>query len=395
MADVMHMQLDRSLELLRGAPGTQSSALPQTRKRLGTVDAERIVAVVDLTIQRLELLILFQSEGSDNFIVSEDGSGPSAVVDALAAHRQAEAQHRMHSGDAESSARVMDSTRTLLRATTRAGAALPALISLTSKVEGGEEGPRLLLRQLRKLRKILFERLLMTVDEERKRQEYLSGLIERERDANEQIAQLQSEVNTAEEERSHEIAKRETTISRVLSDLEDITKQGQVASMRLERDAQRRIAKATAATEKKVSETDEDSRTKDKQYEEMRAKNKALEFEKRKRKLKTEVNIQRLIEEFDASMDDKQKEIDRLQSLYEEEKKQLDELSERFKKLEEEYDIIMEERRIERDRREKAADELAKMVRAALLVQKIWKAYRARKALKKSQGKKGKGKKKK
>jgi len=130
--------------------------------------------------------------------------------------------------------------------------------------------------------------------------------------------------------------------------------------------------------------------------EEQRAANRRNEKDLRKQKQKIEREIDSLIEEYDASMMEKQNEFDDVNKLYTDEKEQLKELEERFKVLEVEYDVIMAERKQERDRREAAADELAKMVKAAMLVQKFWRAFKARKALKKAQSKKGskKGKKK-
>ena len=62
--------------------------------------------------------------------------------------------------------------------------------------------------------------------------------------------------------------------------------------------------------------------------------------------------------------------------------------------------MIMEERRIARERREAAEQELRSAVKAATVLQSFWRAYKMRKALKAKKkkkgkkGKKGKGKKK-
>jgi len=53
-----------------------------------------------------------------------------------------------------------------------------------------------------------------------------------------------------------------------------------------------------------------------------------------------------------------------------------------------EYNAIMEEERLARERRQEAEAEMQRMVRAALLVQQVWRAFKARKALKKAQAKK-------
>ena len=65
-------------------------------------------------------------------------------------------------------------------------------------------------------------------------------------------------------------------------------------------------------------------------------------------------------------MQDEYEEID---AVYTKEKKQLNELEERFKTLQTEYDQIMEERRVAREKREAAERELQMCVGAATTIQ--------------------------
>ncbi len=64
-----------------------------------------------------------------------------------------------------------------------------------------------------------------------------------------------------------------------------------------------------------------------------------------------------------------QDEYEEIDGVYTEEKKQLNELEERFKTLQTEYDQIMEERRIARERREAAERELQQCIGAATTIQ--------------------------
>ena len=64
-----------------------------------------------------------------------------------------------------------------------------------------------------------------------------------------------------------------------------------------------------------------------------------------------------------------QDEFEEIDSVYTEEKKQLNELEERFKTLQTEYDQIMEERRVAREKREAAERELQMCVGAATTIQ--------------------------
>ena len=89
-----------------------------------------------------------------------------------------------------------------------------------------------------------------------------------------------------------------------------------------------------------------------------------------------------------------QDEYEMIDGVYTEEKKQLNELEERFKTLEEEYAMIMEEHRVAREKREELEKKLYTSVKAATTIQAFWRSFKVRKALKgkkKGKGKKGKG----
>lgn len=122
-------------------------------------------------------------------------------------------------------------------------AALPELMQAAAEVEDGQSGLGLALAKFRQLRALLFEKLLTTVDEERKRQEYLAGLIARESESNDEISKLEAEVSALEADRDGETSKREKTIQRVLEDLQLITQQGNFVADRVQKGAASRIAK--------------------------------------------------------------------------------------------------------------------------------------------------------
>ena len=113
----------------------------------------------------------------------------------------------------------------------------------------------------------------------------------------------------------------------------------------------------------------------------------------RKEKWKHETNVEGLLARYDDDMTKKQNEIDELEALYEEEKRQLQELEEKFKPLEEEYLKILDERRtLERIRRMEE-ESLNKKVKAAIIIQSYWRGFKLRKGLFKKKGKGKKGKK--
>lgn len=379
------------------------ASLTPARKRLATVDAERIIAVVDLTIKKLELLAVISQEEFPR-TKEELQMFPEGLANVFLSHDDY-AERFLDSKDPNSNTLLKNSTRGLLRKILGDARDVPGLLTSAAEVPDGDEGLELLIQSMRSLRKLLFERLLTTVDEERRRQEYLAGLIAREQECNEEIAKLQAQVQVVQDDRNAEVDKRERVIERVVKDLDAYALHGEAVARRVQKDAQKRIDKNNTVASGKIKElkvevygqkaSKDDPEVKEvkgreAELAEKRASNKVKENDLRKRKQRAETNIDRLIDEYDASMMEKQKEIDDINNLYKNEKVQLTELQERFKKLEVEYDIIMDERRNDRERREQAANELAKMVRGALLIQKFWRAYKARRAAKKA-AKKGKG----
>lgn len=86
-----------------------------------------------------------------------------------------------------------------------------------------------------------------------------------------------------------------------------------------------------------------------------------------------------------------QEEIEEIDVVYVVEKEQLAELREKYALLDQEYSQIKEERRVKQEQKEKAEKELAILVRAATLIQALWKGYLVRSLLRSKRKKKGKG----
>jgi len=120
------------------------------------------------------------------------------------------------------------------------------------------------------------------------------------------------------------------------------------------------------------------------QLKDQQSQHRASELALRKRQFKVESEVENWVNKYDADMTEKQNEIDRIQEQYRDEQAQLAELEARLAALEFEYNIVMEEHRLERERRQAAEDEMQRMLKAALLVQSFWRAYKCRKAMKKS-----------
>lgn len=90
--------------------------------------------------------------------------------------------------------------------------------------------------------------------------------------------------------------------------------------------------------------------------------------------------------------DPPQDEYEELDIIHKEEKIQLEELQRRYELLVEEFSQIREEREITSKKRMEDEQEMMRMVRAATLIQAVWKGYLVRSLLRSKRKKRGKGK---
>lgn len=87
-----------------------------------------------------------------------------------------------------------------------------------------------------------------------------------------------------------------------------------------------------------------------------------------------------------------QDEYEELDVIHKEEQLQLEELKKRYDVLVEEFSQIQAEREILTKKRLEEEQEMVRMVRAATLIQALWKGYLVRSMLKSKRKKRGKGK---
>ncbi|XP_069414165.1 dynein regulatory complex protein 10 isoform X4 [Ovis canadensis] len=110
------------------------------------------------------------------------------------------------------------------------------------------------------------------------------------------------------------------------------------------------------------------------------------------KKYKVETEIENWIQKYDSEMSEKQDEYEELDIIHKEEQLQLEELKKRYDVLVEEFSQIQAEREILAKKRLEDEQEMVRMVRAATLIQALWKGYLVRSMLKSKKKKRGKGK---
>ncbi|XP_057382821.1 dynein regulatory complex protein 10 isoform X2 [Balaenoptera acutorostrata] len=110
------------------------------------------------------------------------------------------------------------------------------------------------------------------------------------------------------------------------------------------------------------------------------------------KKYKVETEIENWIQKYDLEMSEKQDEYEELDVIHKEEKLQLEELKRRHDVLVEEFSQIQAEQEINAKKRLEAEQEMVHMVRAATLIQALWKGYLVRSMLRSKKRKRSKSK---
>lgn len=281
------------------------------------------------------------------------------------------------------------SVRTILRLFSSNPAAGNALQDLKNQRSAEVNS---MIDELYVLRAILFEKLLTTPSEEQERKQYLKQIVAREMKSSETGRKLQEELRKSIEDKENEISKRNDIIRRLKNDIYVVEKNAEEQNRRVITEAAKQDAAEMKNSDSKKAKLQQEKIEFKKKLEGDTVAHRESELALRKRKYRIETEVENWIQKYDTDMGERQDEYDALDVIYTEEKKQLSELEERFKTLEKEYLEIVEARRIAKEKAEAAERELNLKIRAARLIQALWRAHKARKALK-NKKKKGKGKK--
>ncbi|UJR20707.1 hypothetical protein I4U23_023828 [Adineta vaga] len=249
------------------------------------------------------------------------------------------------------------------------------------------------MRLLKMLRDSAMERFLTTPLEEREKGEQMKSLNTR-LSANEAvIAKLEKELNDVIADRDAEIKARNDEIRKIQSDLNNVERNQQDTLKRIRMETESAEMSETKNSEGRRHKLQLDINMCRQKLQEQQQRNKKTETDLRKEKWRQETGLETWLTKYDNEMRQKQDEYDEIETAYTEEKRLLIELEERFEKLKEEYDKIMEERAAEERQQamEKALRE--RRWRAAAQIQRFWQGYKVRKGLKakkkKKKGKKG------
>lgn len=375
--------------------------LEPARKKLCTLDTQRIMWCLDECIRQHQILtgllmVVFRNKGKlDELKVTLGVELHKALIPFKTLHEKVNKLYGSQSPNLpEMEGKICESCKEILRLFQPNQAAIKAVIALIPEniaIPGGRKfhQPKKVIQNLLELRQQMLSRLLTTPIECKERARYLTKVEENERSNNVLIEKLEKQLEDAIKDKEAEVARKNDQIKKLKNDLHQIEEFSSENMKSTKRQSE--IQKATDQRESdgKMTKLNYDYDLANNVYEKMFQEHRAAEQKLRKKKYKIETEVENWITKYDQEMTEKQDEYEEIDAVYTEEKKQLNELEEKFQVLAEEYDKIMEERRIERERREAADKDYKLKKEAATIIQAYFRAYKVRKVLKAAKAGKG------
>ncbi|KAE8634137.1 hypothetical protein XENTR_v10002210 [Xenopus tropicalis] len=393
---------------------TKIKMLEQGRKKLTSIETQRVISVLDETIKKLELVSMFQ-HAVDNLEQYKIVLG-SELVGALREHQRLQDNMnlqltRLHSKEGEEDysivedkntkeqsdvilARIRQGIQSSIRNTLRLFVSNPPA-SKALRAEGHLRDPAYqeLIQTMSEMRGFLFEFLLTSPLEQTEKMRYLHDITIRNKKNRELLLTLEEELKTVVLDRDTEISKKNEIIRHLKVNLHQLEKLSESQVKRIMQEAETQQKSDCRTSEGKCSKIHHELQQLRSQLSSTISENREIELTMRKKKYKIETEIENWIQKYDTDMGEKQDELEELEAEYNLEKAQLAEVQEKLAVMEEEYIQIMEERRLAKLRMEEEERELANKNRAATVIQAHWKGYLVRQSMKsKKKKKKGKGK---
>ncbi|KAM5237745.1 dynein regulatory complex protein 10 [Ctenodactylus gundi] len=392
-------------------PATPLGPLLPSKSRLATVEARRIVGVLEEAIRRVELVTVLSDvarhpealAGMREDIVGtmkEHQALCQALVDSVSALRESEeAGDAWHPDNGLSLERsrasllplmqqVRASTKDILRLLCSSPQATQHL-----QVQGLRRSvaAQRFLASLVELRAFLFERLLTSPMEVKDKGQFLQDASRRSQRNQELVDTLEREVTARMKARDAEVEKENFAIRDLKNRLQQVLKFSESSLLRVKQEAERQQRADFRASQARVAKTQQDILTLRSKYHSLVSENRAAEQALRKKKYKVETEIENWIQKYDTEMIEKQEELEELQMIHREERQQLEELEQRHGLLVEEFAQIQAEREVSSKKRLEAEQEMLRMARAATLIQALWKGYLVRSMLRYKKKKRGRG----
>ncbi|KAF7464319.1 hypothetical protein GHT09_007137 [Marmota monax] len=398
-------------------PGNLVKPPVPSKSKLTTIEAKRIMSVLDEAIYKVELVTLLSyAITHPEALEGMPGEGVAVAVrehedlcqvllgtisDLQEKDLQLQAEEEAWFQDCLAAAaqlkanlqpqmqKVRDSSRDILRLllTDPSAARLLRLQALGRSPEAQR-----FIEGLEELRGFLFERLLTSPMEARDRAQFIQDITRRHQRNQEVIGALETELTARMKNRDSEVEKENFVIQELKNHLHQVLKFSESSLLRTKQEAEKQQKADSRASQARLAKLQQEILTLRSQYHNLVMENREAEQALRKKKYKVETEIENWIQKYDSEMSEKQEEYEDLDLIHKEEKLQLEELKLRHAVLVEEFSQILAEREVNAKKRMEAEREMLRMVRAATLIQAVWKGYLVRSMLRSKRKKRVKGK---
>nr|XP_001492450.3 IQ domain-containing protein D isoform X1 [Equus caballus]XP_014583082.1 IQ domain-containing protein D isoform X1 [Equus caballus] len=402
-------------------PASPPNLLVPSSTKLTTIEAKRIMSVLDETIHKVQLVTLLSHVASgDKDLERMLGEG---IMKAVREHeelcqllldnvsylqrkeRQVQEEEELEeervlwerrlSIELQKSAllplkrQVRESTKNTLRLLL----SNPQAASLLqTQMLGRRAGAQRLVDSLMELRGFLFEKLLTSPMEARDKAQFIQDIRKQNRRNQETINDLERELAASMKNRDAEVEKENFVIQELKNHLQQVLRFSDSSLLRTKQEAEKQQKADFRASQARVAKIQQELLLLRSQFHSLVMENREAEQALRKKKYKVETEIENWIQKYDMDMGEKQDEYEELDSVYKEEKAQLEELKQKHDVLMEEFNQIRAEQEINSRKRMEAEQELVRMVRAATVIQAVWKGYLVRSLLRSKRRKRSKSK---
>ncbi|XP_036295356.1 dynein regulatory complex protein 10 [Pipistrellus kuhlii] len=390
------------------------------KTKLTTIETKRIMSVLDETIQKVELVTLLSSVAANMELEGLLGEELSRAVrehedlcqvlmnkvrylqeEELQLQAEEEFEEEAWFRDLLLSielqksnllplmGQIRDSTKNILRLLLGNPRAAQLLRARAADRAPGAQG---FVDSLVELRGFLFEKLLTSPMEARDKGQFIQDITKRNMRNQEVIDALENELAERMRNRAAEVEKENFVIQELKNHLHQVLKFSENSLTRTKQEAEKQQKADYRASQSRVARIQQDILQLRSQFHSLVMENREAEQALRKKKYKVETEIENWIQKYDTEMTEKQEEYEELDIIHKEEKIQLKELQTRYEVLVEEFSQIREEREINSKKRMEAEQDMMRMVKAATLIQAVWKGYLVRSLLRSKRKKRGKGK---
>ncbi|XP_038646441.1 dynein regulatory complex protein 10 [Scyliorhinus canicula] len=408
--------MDYDVSVQKMSPKVDSlRILEPVRKKLASIEAERIISVVEKTIKKIEIITLIPHlfDNINRFSVALG----LELVCAIKEHNRLEGHLDFAVGklfeeddpDVESQSTIRKvklkekqqdikilqqafggSVKNILRLF-QGNPSACEIIQTECRARSGICADLIL--ALMELRDFVFERLLIMPTEEKEKFEYVQNIIKQDKKNIDIIATLEAELATAIQDKENEMLKKNEILRKLKNNLLQLDLFSEDYIRQVKQDAEKQQLTDQKDSEGRIAKYQEEMSQLRTQLNNLISEHRASEVALRKRKYKIETEIENWILKYDADLQEKQDEYQHIFKIHKEETILLFELEQKISMLEPEYSQIVEERKVKEEERQAKQQQTYLMGKAAVTIQSFWKGFKVRQLMK-ALKKKKKGKKK-